>query len=227
MAVLATGVWYVRKDTKQSQQFSLQQPHAYRDPNQNISVIDLKIFYVVPKNLLVAPNWKSQIESTLGEISDFHSVQFHNTSKINIEIYPKPIILSQDDVYYDSNDTSLGNPNGLRHIVPELETNYAQFLKVPNGHFLSEAIIYEGVGLAGSDGAMILSRTYLEKSEYSTAKASLFYHEFAHTFGLPDRFDLQSNNPDSDGVMGQGRYKPIETNYIEPDFLKDLGLANL
>lgn len=227
VSVLGVGIWYYLAHPKiaPSVQAQVLKPHVYKDPTQGISKIDLKIFYVVPSNLSADPNWHDQIQSVLKEVSDFHAVQFHNSSLLKAQIYPSPVILPHDDAYYDTQDTSNGNPQGLRSIEPGLERDYPDFLKVPQGEFLSVAIIYEGVGASGGEGGMILSRTFLAKDEYKLSRASLFYHEFAHTFGLPDRFD-QENNPDSDGVMGNGRYKPISINYIETDFLEGLGLVN-
>lgn len=226
LAAAVFGVWYFRKAPSNisTNQTTSIKPHLYKDPSVDISQIDLKIFYVVPNNLQVAPEWRTQISSILTDIVKFHELQFHNTSKLTANLYPSPVILTHEDSFYDTQNTDYGNPQGLRNIVPELESRFPDFLKVPPGNYQATAIIYEGVGASGAENAMILSRTFLSGGEYNLDGASLFYHEFAHTFGVPDRYDLTNNQPESGDIMGNGRFKPLDTNYLGSDILKDLGV---
>ena len=199
-------------------------PHAYGDAAADISKINLKIFYVVPNNLLIAPSWHNDIAGILDDEIKFHATQFHNFSRLLPEVYPNPVTLEHEDIFYDTANTDLGNPQGLKNIVPELQRRFADFLQVPKGNYLAIAIIYEGVGAAGAPNAMILSRTFLAKDEYKLVGKSLFYHEFAHTFGLPDSYSLTNNLPSANDIMGSGRYKPFDTNYLSPNLLAGLGL---
>jgi len=229
LAVLALAGWLLFKNSQPAElvpsQAGLIKPHFYQKPAIDISKINLKIFYVVPNNLQVATEWKDNINSVMPNEIKFHAVQFHNTSQLLPEIYPEPVVLEHEDTFYDTNNTNNGNPEGLRNIVPELERRFPKFLEHTNDTYLAIAIIYEGVGASGAPNAMILSRTFLSKDEYRLSGGSLFYHELAHTFGVPDFFDLVSNQPNSDDVMGAGRYKPLETNYFGPDLQVDLGLT--
>jgi hypothetical protein len=219
------GFWYKKSPSLQSAKVGVLKPHAYNDPKTDLSLIDLKVLYVVPKNTKPALDWQKDINVVLSDVVEFHKIQFHFSSDIKPEIYPTPVILEHDDTYYDTQNTNFGNPEGLKNIVPELERNYPQFLKASDNDFLAVAIIYEGVGAAGADGYMILSRTYLTKDEYRANRGALFYHEFAHTFGVPDRYDLTNNDPYSGDVMGSGRYKPLDTNYLGRDIIFSLGLT--
>lgn len=226
LVALAVFLFWPKPGPKNSSgSLNLPKAHAYKDPVIDISKIQLKIFYAVPKNQSVAPQWQDEINAVIPDVVNFHAIQFHNLSLVVPQIYPNPVILQNDDLFYDTNNTNFGNPEGLRRIVPELESRFPAFVKADRGEFATIAVVYEGVGASGSVGGMIFSRTFLEKDEYKLDRSSLFYHEFAHTFGLPDLYDLSTNVPSSDDIMGSGRYKPIETNFIGPELLADLGLS--
>lgn len=230
LALVALGDWPLLKQPAGTNappsQRNLINPHFYQNPKVSLRDINLKIFYVVPNNLQAAESWHSDIAGVLDEVVKFHEVQFHNASRLSADIYPSPVILSREDIFYDTPNTDFGNPQGLKNIDLELEARFPKFLQVPSNSYLAMAIIYEGLGASGAPNAMILSRTFLSQEEYSQAKGSLFYHEFAHTFGVPDRFGLSDNRPFSNDVMGSGRYKPLSTNYLGADLLKDLGLIS-
>jgi hypothetical protein len=200
-------------------------PHVYKDSAADISRISLKVFYVVPANQTAESDWQENIRITLSQIIRFHNVQFHNSSSIHASLYQSPVILEHDDSFYDTNNTANGNPEGLRNIVPELEKRYAGFLQTDGTDYQVVAIVYEGVGASGSNGAMILSYSYLSKPEYKLDGASIFYHEFAHTIGIPDRFNFSDNAALSDDIMGSGRYKPLASQYLGPDILAELGIG--
>lgn len=222
--VLAGFLFFKKSGSTMPQSWTLPKPHVYQNPKQDISKIALKIFYVAPKNAEVSEIWQSNINSILRDVTDFHAIQFHGLSKISPQIYPQPVILKNDAIFYDTANTDYGNPRGLLNIIPELENRYQAFLETANDEFRAIAVVYEGVGASGSLGAMLFSHDYLVKDEYALNRASLFYHELAHTYGLPDRFDLKTNSPFSNDIMGDGRFKPIATNYIHADLLADLGL---
>jgi hypothetical protein len=88
---------------------------------------------------------------------------------------------------------------------------------------IPESMIFK-VDVKSADGFFIISRQFLTDSQYALFRDSLFYHEFAHTFGLPDLYDWDSNIPFSDDIMGSGRREPIETTYLGRDLLKNLGV---
>ena len=222
--VAIAGIFFLRQPDL-SPTASTAHAHYYKDPNIDISKIALKVFYVAAANQKIANTWQLEINKAVQDISEFHSIQFHGLSTIKAEIYPEPVKLSHDSTYYDTENTNFGNPEGLRRIIPELENNYEEFLKTKAQEFRAIAIIYEGVGASGSSGAMILSRTYLSDPQYATDGSAIFYHEFAHTYGLPDRFDPVTNIPQTNDIMGSGRFKPIATDYLDPSFDVDLGLS--
>ena len=85
-------------------------------------------------------------------------------------------------------------------------------------------IIYEGIGASGSENVALLSRIFLTDSQYSATAATLLAHEFYHTLGLPDAYDIITAVPFSQDIMGLGRFKPIEKTYLDKDNLIQLGL---
>ena len=89
---------------------------------------------------------------------------------------------------------------------------------------LSESVIYI-VDVESADGFFLLSRVFFTESQYQIFSSTLFYHEFAHTFGLPDQYDLENNVPSSNDIMGAGRRKPIETMYLDRELTRDMGIV--
>ncbi|MDO8537069.1 MAG: hypothetical protein Q7R94_02380, partial [bacterium] len=79
---------------------------------------------------------------------------------------------------------------------------------------LDESIVYV-VNINSVDGFLLVNKRFLD--------ATIFYHEFAHTLGLPDRYD-EDDNPSSSDIMGAGRKKPIENTYLDKSLLKEMGI---
>lgn len=203
------------------------QPHFESDEKIKLSEIRLRIFYAVPQNQVrdIPKDWRSEIETAIQDLPDFHANQFHYASHIVPEIYSAPVVLERDNLYYDTADTNYGNPEGLKRIAPELERRFPDFIKTENGGYNVTAIVYEGVGAAGSPGAMILSRTFLSDPAYRNFRSSLFYHEFGHAIGLSDKYDPKTDQPSSNDIMGRGRLRPLPTNYIDPLTVKAMGVS--
>lgn len=201
-------------------------PHFYKDSSRDISKIKLKIFYAIPKNKSgnISPDWQELIIPVAEDAIKFHAVQFKDLSQLNYDIFPQPFILENDSIFYDTDNTDKGNPEGLRNITPELERRASEFIKTGENEFLVIGIIYEGVGASGTDGAMILSKTFLYDPQYNLFRSSLFYHEFGHTLGLPDEYDIEHNTPYSNDIMGAGRRKSINSMYISRDLLINMGV---
>jgi len=89
---------------------------------------------------------------------------------------------------------------------------------------LSESVIFI-VEVESADGFFLLSRVFFTESQYRIFSSTLFYHEFAHTFGLPDQYDIENNVPSSNDIMGAGRKKPIEIMYLDRELTRDMGIV--
>lgn len=200
--------------------------HYYQRPEISLKTIRLKVFYAVPANRAQSldSKWREHLESALADAQAFHKLQFQGLSEINYEVFPEPFRLERENQYYDTENTDRGNPEALKRVTAEIERREPEFLKVDRQEFLAIAIVYEGVGASGAEGAMIISRDFLANPEYQFASSSLLYHEFGHTYGLPDKYDLATNQPFSNDIMGAGRQRPLQLNYLDPRLLQDLGV---
>lgn len=219
--------------------------HLYKNPGQSIVEIKAAVFYFLPANKAVpfAENWGEIIENNLEKLKRFHSAQFLGLSKFEYEVYPEPVIGEMDNIVYDTDVTQHGNPEALRSIALEIEGRifdangdlfkrdfladcrlFGGELKSQSGAYCAIIIIYEGVGAAGSENAALLSRIFLSDSQYESIAPTLLAHEFYHTLGIPDAYDIPNAIPFSEDIMGLGRFKPIDKSYISKDSLVQLGL---
>ncbi len=217
-------------------QFSppLPQPHLYDQPEMSITTIQIVAIYFVPKNKTanLFAEWRPVLESHLHKLQAFHALQFQGRSTILFDVYPKVIVGREDNRTYDTDVTQHGNPEALKSISQELEARVFEpggdhyrpgGISQPVSHYRVLLIIYEGVGAAGSDNVALFSRTFLSDPRYGSVGASIVAHEFYHTLGLPDAYELESARPTSLDLMGLGRLKPIEQAYLSHEVLKHLG----
>ncbi|MEK7629929.1 MAG: hypothetical protein AAB432_00900 [Patescibacteria group bacterium] len=86
-----------------------------------------------------------------------------------------------------------------------------------------ESIIFKA-DLEKIKGFFLIGRDNLINSPTAIGSTQL-YEIIAHTFGLPDAIN-SVGVPLSDDLMGLGRVKPIENNYLSRKTLKDLGVLS-
>ncbi|MDP3770549.1 MAG: hypothetical protein U1A25_01155 [Candidatus Sungbacteria bacterium] len=210
-------------------------PHVYDNSAQSIEDINIVAFYVVPKNKVAVQidNWKEILQENLEKLQAFHNAQFKSASHIRVFIYPEPVIGRKDNLAYDTDITQHGNPSALLEISQELKerafdsagdlykTDLASF--VAKGWHVSY-ILYEGVGAAGTEHAAIMSRTFFTDPQYRIRGTSYMVHEFYHTIGIPDGYNLVTAVPTTDDIMGLGRERAIEYTYLAGSTLKSMGL---
>jgi len=212
------------------------EPHFYRNPKISIAKVDILAFYFVPKNRVDSSlkNWQEILERNLKKLREFHSLQLQEKSRLVYRLYPKLVIGKEDNFAYDTDITQHGNPEGLRRVARELDARVfeksgdiydAGLIKTDSDSYQVLVIMYEGVGASGSDNVTFISSKFLTNEDYSDVSSSLFAHEFYHTLGLPDGYDLDSGIPITRDLMGSGRNKPLEKTYLESEFLKELGLS--
>jgi len=105
-----------------------------------------------------------------------------------------------------------------------LESPFTSLSEAARDLQIPESIIFK-VDVESADGFFLISSEYFTKPAYQIAAASLFYHEFAHSFGLPDLYDSDTGVAYSEDIMGSGRYDSIQTAYLDSLLLKDLGVS--
>lgn len=217
------------------QQLAIHVPHYYDHPAQSIGTIRVSAFYFVPQNRVSTAllNWREILEENLQKLQAFHRVQFQGLSVLEYTIYPKPVIGLQDSISYDTDNTAHGNPEALRRVAKEIEERmvnpsgdlyHPDFSPHENRAYQVILIMYKGVGAAGSENVAFVSQSFLAEAAYRAYGASIMGHEFYHTLGIPDGYELETARPTSEDIMGSGRLLPIEKTYIQREMLKHLGL---
>lgn len=197
--------------------------YVYANPSLSIEDIQLDVFYVVPKDKepYIESDFSENLKKTVDEVVGFHKNQFLGKSQINATIHSETIILENEGFFYDTNDTSRGNPRALESITLEIER---RFFSEDSDAFRVIAIIYEGLGAAGTEGSLILSRDFISKIEYDVFRPSLFYHELGHAIGIPEGYNIETGQAYTNDIMGAGRREPINTAYIDKETLKEMGV---
>ncbi len=224
------------------------EPHFYNNPQISLNNINLMVFYVASSKSL-PDNWHKNIEETLEKIKAFHNLQFKNLSHLDYKIYPKPLILDIKNIQLSEEQNH--NIIKAIKIAEEIENQIIQGQIDQNFAFLSNnaynilVIIYEGAGLYGGliseekisfleknltyntnlrkfQGFVFISADYLMKNELKKIGPSLFYHELAHTFGVPDKYNQREVL--SLDIMGRGRWESLENNYFDYQTLVKMGI---
>ncbi|MDP3697518.1 MAG: hypothetical protein Q8R55_05900 [Candidatus Taylorbacteria bacterium] len=209
-------------------------PHIYNDPGQPIENIEILALYFVPKNKThqQIENWKEILEENLKKLQEFHDLQFRGRSRISYKILDKLVTGTKINLEYDTNVTQHGNPEGLRRISNELlyrlssqgDLYQSGLINKDSSAYKVILILYEGVGASGSEDVALVSRTFFTDPQFSDIAATTLTHEFYHTLGLPDAYEIPSAVPTSLDIMGLGLSRPLERNYIAREFLKGMGL---
>src|SRR5437867_4011292 len=57
-------------------------PHFYQDPSRNIYRINIKVFYVVPKDKMPYESWHDLIMPVIEDSVKFHNLQFRGLSEL-------------------------------------------------------------------------------------------------------------------------------------------------
>lgn len=210
--------------------------HIYNKPQLSIRNLDLFVFYAVPKDQTAHDyeEVREKLDTLLKDAAVFHQTQFLGKSLLSYKIYPGALSLKNNSIFYDTDNTSRGNPRALERATLELEARVFEptgdlynpnfiGLSAPNAYRMI-AIIYEGLGASGTEGSLLLSRDFVTRDEYSLIGSALFYHEFGHAVGLPEGYDIMTNIPFTNDIMGSGRREPLTTNHIDPKSLKAMGV---
>lgn len=206
-------------------------PHAYDDPEVAIRDIHITAYYFVSANKAVNAgdtSWKEPLTHALDSLVRFHELQFAGSSHITYSIHPTPIIGSQPNTFYDTDDTDHGNPHALIAIADEImQANIAP--QTPEGTYPVMYIIYDGVGASGMrvdrSYAALLNRRFLTDPAYVDIRETLVAHEFYHTIGIPDGYVLSTGTSTVPDLMGLGRsVRPLKYNYLDRESLRHMGL---
>src|SRR3990172_453892 len=134
--------------------------HTYHDASRSLGAIRIKMFYAVPKNktAFIARDWNRLVSRALEEVKRFHSLQFANTSLLHVSIFPKPVILENDAIFYNTERTDFGNPAALVSVSEEIERRIfrkdgdlydAAFAENNPAEYTILGIMYEDVGQSG------------------------------------------------------------------------------
>lgn len=170
--------------------------HAFHNPDSSLEKIRIRAFYVIPQNKTndAVSNWKEALEAALTKAVEFHEVQFREKSALYYDIYPEPVILENNNIFYDTETTKYGNPKALINIANELEKRVFKkegdlymenFSQRNESEYPVLGIIYEGVGAAGG---------VIYESEFESTG------EIAKKLGLPEsviyKVDVESSDDD-------------------------------
>ena len=208
-------------------------------------------------NLKLA-GWKEVLENNLKKLQAFHELQFRGRSHIEYSIYSEPVVGMEDNLKYDTESTEHGNQRALLSVAEELDRRslvkregdaYPVMFIMYEGVGASGGVIYESnlesteeiskkLGLSASvifkvninsvDGFFIVARKFLADPEYVIIGVSTLAHEFYHTLGLEDKYEVSEaaafESVSSQDLMGSGRKASLNKTYLGIEALKLFGL---
>ena len=201
--------------------------HAYDDERTSIKEILLTVYYFVPSNKLddaADTSWKEPMIQTLEDLKRFHDMQFEGQSHLSFVIHPTSIVGKQSNIFYDSTDTTRGNPHAIVSIAEELKDMEITTNAGPDVYHVTY-IVYDGVGASGMNHAALINRRFLTDSAYEQVRESLIAHEFYHSLGIPDGYDISTGTSTTSDLMGHGRTtRDLKSNFLENSTLAHFGL---
>ncbi len=208
--------------------------HYYHNGEVPIEKIHALVLYFVPKNKTASaiPDWREILEPPIKALQRFHAFQFQGRSLLTYNIYPRPVIGRQDNMFYDTEITQHGNPEALRRTAQELEERmmkpggdlYNPYWAITEpGVYRVTIVMYEGVGASGGGNTAFVSRIFFSDPRWRDIAATTLAHEFYHTLGIPDAYELEEGIATSQDIMGLGRTRPLEKTYLERNTLYQLG----
>ena len=214
-----------------------QRIHLYKNPTTVVENVRVFAFYAVPSDRAEAiyPGWRDLLFEALQRLSRFHEIQFVGKSHIQYDVFPEPIILDDEGGAYDAASPLDEHHVGLRRAFEEFERELTdpagndkvrKFLGTSRDQYRTLVFLYEGAGAYGKEGLAAISRRALTDSRYSAFGDSWLYHQFAHALGLPDQQDSTTGLATSDDIMGLGRHRPLDLNYIAPELTRGMGLVD-
>jgi hypothetical protein len=235
LVIVAFGIYFlVLKEAGISEgPLPVSSVHYFKKQDIPLDNIRVKAFYFIPKNKTeyIFPGWESVLNNALEELSAFHLAVFGGLSQVSFDVFKEPVIGFEENLFYDTEITDRGNPHALRNIYWEMEERALKpsgdlydedFLKSRENEYVVYYFIYEGVGGSGSEDVALISRDFLTNDEYKDVGTSIFYHEFAHTLGIPDHYDEDGNYFSFD-IMGFGLKRPLVFNYLDQSILRNMG----
>lgn len=248
LAAAAGAAWYLQLIQKPTPPTSHPSSiHHFEDAKIDLTHIIISVFYFVPQDREenIFGDWQSTIKKVMDETVAFHANQFKSQSELTYRLYPKPVIGQETVTSYAQDDTPI-EPKSLGRIIKELDRRVFQpsgdlfdpgYSQSPNGSYIMKIIIYEAdppkfaqvsqtgeIGGYSDQNTTLVARKILTDLPNQPYGPSIVYHEIGHMIGLPESYDYQSNQPSTNDIMGSGRSRPIQNNYLNPEVLKKMGV---
>ncbi|OHA48608.1 MAG: hypothetical protein A2806_00415 [Candidatus Terrybacteria bacterium RIFCSPHIGHO2_01_FULL_48_17] len=243
--LLVVGGWFInlkfQPKTGVVAPAALSSPYAYDNPQEPIGTVALTLVYVVPNDAngnSTSGQWEKElgIAAFIDKVVRFYELQLEGRSRIIWRIVPEPVIGNKTSLEYGGSNTNEGNPEALLKLKEEIgdrmqkgeirPSNFSQ--EISDDAYSVLAIIFQDVGLAGTEHALLLSDAYLQNEEFRRNGPTLFAHEFGHALGISDFYEYDSAlNREyvlNDDIMGAGRWLPIEQTYVSEETKIKMGL---
>lgn len=227
LLAFVAGIKFLMARERVLPQAQAQKIHYYGNPSIPVDHIHINVFYVVPQQRKPAKDWQSELSGSLKRINQFHQLQFLGRSSIMSHVHPDPIFL---DISYP------GGGDGMEaDSVVALNESFKRAIKKLPAELLDETtgapneygvtlLLFEGTLNAAQGRVFVFSRENFSDSRQRGYADSLLYHYFARTLGIPDLYDEVGKTSPSEGVMGLGRFRPLQLNFLGSAITKKMGL---
>lgn len=185
-------------------------------------------------------------------MTEFHKREFGAGLGLDFVIYPEVIYGLEEDRYYQSDFAEVPPREVLNKVESELRTRVfvktgdlydPTFVESGGDEYAVNLIVYLGPPLIHEDfrgqALFVPAFTNYSKSTFLVVSpvlesgltydpASIIYHEFLHTLGVPEQYnqfslDFFSERNERTDVMGRGADLPLLQTYIGEDIKRKMG----
>lgn len=230
LALLLFGVFVVRVilfSRGEELFFPSQKIHYYGNPSRSVEQIRIKAVYMAPSEQDIADGWYAALQSSLAHISRFHQLQFLGKSSIVFDIYPEPLVadIARGPKKTVLPKTALDTLRGvLKERINSSPDNFSGFIQSSPNEFVVTLFLVETEESYAQENSLVFSRRALTNEIYLRSGDALLYHAFAQTLGIPVSYDSERGTAISEDVMGYGKFRPLELNYIGTAVTRRMGL---
>lgn len=215
--------------------------HLYDNEEVSISQVFIRAYYFVPKDRgdFIINDWQKVFSRSLENISAFFEFQFVDNMIMDFEVYPEIIYSNRTADYFEdlikqdyseeikqshSKSLTLEEISGELQEKINIQKKQGDFYLV-NLFFLSLDKNENNIpGFSDEGNNCLVMADVFSEEEIISFHESIIAHEIVHSLGVPDFYSYTSDQIESYDLMGNGYFRRLESNYLDDEIKRKMGL---